>query len=73
MTGIEALQALKDGKWIRCNRWTQGCYIKARYSPDEAVYVIWGFGTPTFKNDVYEDKAWILNDLLEDLEWEEKE
>jgi hypothetical protein len=73
MTGIEALQALKDGRQVRCTRWTPDCWIKARYSPDEGIFVVWAYGTPIFKNDVYEDKSWILNDLLCDTDWEVKE
>lgn len=73
MTGIEALQALKDGKQVRCTRWTQDCWIKAPYHPEETVYVIWAYGTPIFKQDVYQDKAWILSDLLDDTDWEVKE
>ena len=73
MTGIEALQALKDGKSVRCQRWTQDCWITARYSPEETIYVIWGYGTPLFKHDVYEDRGWILEDLLSDVPWEVKD
>lgn len=73
MTGIEALQALKDGKQVRCTRWTRDCWIKAPYHPEETVYVIWAYGTPIFKQDVYQDKAWILSDLLDDTDWEVKD
>lgn len=73
MTGIEALQAFKDGKTVRCTRWTPDCWIKFTYSEEECFHIIWAYGTPTFKCDVAEDKYWILNDLLDDTDWEVKE
>jgi hypothetical protein len=72
MSGPEALQAMRDGKWIRHGRWTKDCWISARPDNDIGVYLIWPKGTPIFVRDVEEDKEWILWALLEDG-WETEE
>jgi len=66
MNGPQALQRLIDGLRVRKNRWTPDCWISARWDEECEAWIFRGYGTPTFRRDVDEDKEWILADLMED-------
>lgn len=70
MTGGAALHHLRIGHKVRCTRWTPNCWISAHHDPEIAIWVLVGTGSPIFRSDVAEDPAFVLRDLLDDLEWE---
>lgn len=73
MTGMEALQALRGGRQVRCARWTPGCWVMARYIPEVGMWTMFGSGTQRFCRDVQESQGWIVSDLLSDAEWQVRE
>jgi len=70
MVAGAAFYHLRLGRKVRCQRWTEGCWVSAHYDPDIAIYVFVGYGTPTFRSDVAEDPAFILRDLMGPHNWE---
>jgi hypothetical protein len=70
MTGFEAFKALRDGKKVRRIMWTAGCYVYAEIDTEENTVYIKSSGTAIFQMDIATFKNMILEQLLEDAEFD---
>jgi hypothetical protein len=70
MTGFEAFKALRDGKKVRRIMWTAGCYVYAIKDAEEGDVVIKSKGTPLFQIDISTFSNMVLEQLLEDAEFD---